>query len=192
MIQHSVDRHSAQCTLFCFDALGADHTSRYRREISLVLATAGACFLAFFMFHCTWVASSISTPSVFLTATEADGSITIYDDYRDAYAWLRANTSDDARVLSWWDYGYVGTCHLTTHTHTWLRTWWFTVGKCFETLASTSSRYQLSAMANRTTYIDGFTNNISHIARVRTIVPSLSQSSPQSSFFSPQDFLSVL
>jgi len=28
------------------------------------------------------------------------------DDYREAYWWLRDNTPEDARVLSWWDYGY--------------------------------------------------------------------------------------
>ena len=80
-------------------------SAEFRRELALVLVTAGGCFLAFFVLHCTWVAGSISTPSVFLTATEPDGSVTVYDDYREAYAWLAANTSTDARVLSWWDYG---------------------------------------------------------------------------------------
>lgn len=28
------------------------------------------------------------------------------DDFREAYYWLRQNTADDARVMSWWDYGY--------------------------------------------------------------------------------------
>jgi dolichyl-diphosphooligosaccharide--protein glycosyltransferase len=73
--------------------------------MALVLATACGFLLAFFVFHCTWVAASVSTPSAFLTATEPDGSVTVYDDYRQAYKWLAANTSADARVLSWWDYG---------------------------------------------------------------------------------------
>jgi asparagine N-glycosylation enzyme membrane subunit Stt3 len=30
----------------------------------------------------------------------------VFDDYREAYGWLRANTREDARVLAWWDYGY--------------------------------------------------------------------------------------
>ena len=25
---------------------------------------------------------------------------------RKAYYWLRKNTAEDARVMSWWDYGY--------------------------------------------------------------------------------------
>ena len=30
----------------------------------------------------------------------------ILDDFREAYYWLRQNTDDKARVMSWWDYGY--------------------------------------------------------------------------------------
>ena len=30
----------------------------------------------------------------------------LFDDYREAYWWLRDNTPADARILSWWDYGY--------------------------------------------------------------------------------------
>ena len=28
------------------------------------------------------------------------------DDFREAYYWLRQNTHEKARVMSWWDYGY--------------------------------------------------------------------------------------
>lgn len=28
------------------------------------------------------------------------------DDFREAYHWLSHNTASDARVMSWWDYGY--------------------------------------------------------------------------------------
>ena len=30
----------------------------------------------------------------------------ILDDFREAYFWLRQNTPENARVMSWWDYGY--------------------------------------------------------------------------------------
>ena len=30
----------------------------------------------------------------------------ILDDFREAYYWLRQNTDENARVMSWWDYGY--------------------------------------------------------------------------------------
>lgn len=30
----------------------------------------------------------------------------ILDDFREAYYWLRLNTGQHARIMSWWDYGY--------------------------------------------------------------------------------------
>ncbi len=33
-------------------------------------------------------------------------SRSILDDFREAYYWLRLNTDQHARVMSWWDYGY--------------------------------------------------------------------------------------
>jgi len=62
-----------------------------------------------FMFgtHCTWVTSNAySSPSVVLSTQNRDGTRNILDDFREAYYWLRTNTPDDARVMSWWDYGY--------------------------------------------------------------------------------------
>ena len=133
----------------------AEELRKHRRELSVVLITACGCLLAFFVFHCTWAAGSISTPSVFLTATESDGSITVYDDYREAYAWLAANTSTDARVLSWWDYGFVLDHHLLT-----------AVLLILKVDSLIYRRYHISSMANRTTFVDGHTGNQTHIARV--------------------------
>ncbi|CAD7975777.1 unnamed protein product [Amoebophrya sp. A25] len=31
---------------------------------------------------------------------------TLKDDYREAYYWIRENTKENDRILSWWDYGY--------------------------------------------------------------------------------------
>ena len=82
-----------------------------------------------------------------------DGSRIIFDDFREAYYWLRMNTAEvtfrmidiflvqltlirhwhfqDSRIMSWWDYGY-----------------------------------QISAMANRTILVDNNTWNNTHISRV--------------------------
>lgn len=61
----------------------------------------------FFVTHCTWVTSlAYSSPSVVLSARQHDGSNMIFDDFREAYYWLRKNTDPDAKVMSWWDYGY--------------------------------------------------------------------------------------
>ena len=47
-----------------------------------------------------------SSPSIVLAASQHDGSRIIFDDFREAYYWLRQNTPEDAKVMSWWDYGY--------------------------------------------------------------------------------------
>jgi len=66
-----------------------------------------AGMLALYVFHSVWVTSeAYSSPSIVLAAKSADGSSIIFDDYREAYSWLRHNTPPDAKVMSWWDYGY--------------------------------------------------------------------------------------
>jgi dolichyl-diphosphooligosaccharide--protein glycosyltransferase len=63
--------------------------------------------LATFCIHCTYVTSiAYSSPSVVLASRGPDGQQNIIDDFREAYYWLRENTKEDAKVMSWWDYGY--------------------------------------------------------------------------------------
>lgn len=63
--------------------------------------------LMMFVVHCTWVTSNAySSPSIVLSSYSSDGSRAILDDFREAYYWLAQNTPNDARVMSWWDYGY--------------------------------------------------------------------------------------
>ncbi|KAG5460490.1 MAG: Oligosaccharyl transferase STT3 subunit-domain-containing protein [Olpidium bornovanus] len=95
------------------------------------------CFgLLMFMFsvHCTWVTSNAySSPSIVLASRARDGSQLIIDDFREAYYWLRKNTPADARVMSWWDYGYqlAGMANRVTlvDNNTWNNTHIATVGK---------------------------------------------------------------
>jgi len=47
-----------------------------------------------------------SSPSIVLTARTHDGSRIIFDDFREAYWWLRHNTPENSKIMSWWDYGY--------------------------------------------------------------------------------------
>ncbi|CAB3978078.1 dolichyl-diphosphooligosaccharide--glycosyltransferase subunit STT3A [Paramuricea clavata] len=64
-------------------------------------------FLLSYTFHCTWVTSeAYSSPSIVLSARQQDGSRVIFDDFREAYYWLSQNTPEDAKIMSWWDYGY--------------------------------------------------------------------------------------
>lgn len=78
-----------------------------KSEIATVFVGLMTFLLISYTFHCTWVTSeAYSSPSIVLSARTHDGSQIIFDDFREAYYWLRMNTPEDARVMSWWDYGY--------------------------------------------------------------------------------------
>lgn len=107
------------------------------------VAGAMTVYLLLFVLHCTWVTSNAySSPSVVLASKMPDGSQHIIDDYREAYQWLRQNTRDDARIMSWWDYGYQigGMADRPTlvDNNTWNNTHIATVGKAM------SSREEVS------------------------------------------------
>lgn len=78
-----------------------------RNEISATFVTIVCALLVSYTFHCTWVTSeAYSSPSIVLSARSHDGGRIIFDDFREAYNWLKMNTPENARVMSWWDYGY--------------------------------------------------------------------------------------
>ncbi|GAB0090498.1 Oligosaccharyl transferase, STT3 subunit [Sergentomyia squamirostris] len=91
--------------------------------------------LMMFAVHCTWVTSNAySSPSIVLAFyNSAEGTRNILDDFREAYYWLSQNTADDARVMSWWDYGYqiAGMANRTTlvDNNTWNNSHIALVGK---------------------------------------------------------------
>lgn len=109
----------------------------------LTVVGASAVYLMLFVLHCTWVTSNAySSPSVVLASRLPDGSQHIIDDYREAYYWLRQNTPQDAKIMSWWDYGYQigGMADRPTlvDNNTWNNTHIATVGKAM------SSREEVS------------------------------------------------
>ncbi|GIQ81573.1 oligosaccharyl transferase, STT3 subunit [Kipferlia bialata] len=73
---------------------------------SLVLVGFCAFILFAFQKHALWASNIYSSPSVVQIAPMPDGGRMVLDDYREAFAWLEYNTSPNAKVLSWWDYGY--------------------------------------------------------------------------------------
>lgn len=78
-----------------------------KNEIAWTFVAIIMGFLVTYTLHCTWVTSeAYSSPSIVLSARTHDGSRIIFDDFREAYYWLRHNTPEDAKVMSWWDYGY--------------------------------------------------------------------------------------
>ncbi|KAH8593681.1 glycosyltransferase family 66 protein [Bisporella sp. PMI_857] len=98
------------------------------------VVSALTLYLLVFVLHCTWVTSNAySSPSVVLASRMPDGSQHIIDDYREAYQWLRQNTKEDAKIMSWWDYGYQigGMADRPTlvDNNTWNNTHIATVGK---------------------------------------------------------------
>lgn len=128
-MSHLLDRYAGGVPL--------DAAPRRRRlPLDARIAVVGVLFLLLevFVFHCTYITSTAySSPSVVLASTNPSGDVHIIDDFREAYDWLRENTPRDAKVLSWWDYGYqiAGFADRTTlvDNNTWNNTHIATVGR---------------------------------------------------------------
>lgn len=59
------------------------------------------------MAHSAWVVTQrLSAPAIAVTARLPNGTRVTFEDFRESYAWLAANTPSDARVLAWRDYGH--------------------------------------------------------------------------------------
>jgi len=115
----------------------------YNHMSKVLTVSSFAMYLLVFVLHCTWVTSNAySSPSVVLASKLPDGSNHIIDDYREAYYWLRQNTPPDAKIMSWWDYGYQigGMADRPTlvDNNTWNNTHIATVGKAMSTGEETS------------------------------------------------------
>lgn len=115
----------------------------YSNLTKVMVSGSMLVYLLMFVSHCTWVTSNAySSPSVVLASRMPDGSQHIIDDYREAYQWLRQNTKEDAKIMSWWDYGYQigGMADRPTlvDNNTWNNTHIATVGKAM------SSREEVS------------------------------------------------
>jgi len=78
-----------------------------REYVAMFFVALITLFLVSYALHCVWATSeAYSSPSIVLSARSHDGSRIIFDDFREAYWWLRMNTPEDAKIMSWWDYGY--------------------------------------------------------------------------------------
>jgi dolichyl-diphosphooligosaccharide--protein glycosyltransferase len=125
----------------------------YSYSSKLTVVGSATVYLLLFVLHCTWVTSNAySSPSVVLASKLPDGSQHIIDDYREAYYWLRQNTPDNAKIMSWWDYGYQigGMADRPTlvDNNTWNNTHIATVGKAM------SSREEVSYPIMRAHEVD--------------------------------------
>jgi len=109
-------------------------------SVAAVLGVLG--MLGLFVFHCIHASADMySSPSIVLVTQQKNGMKHVFDDFREAYAWLRHNTHPDAKIASWWDYGYQ-TSAMSNRTvivdnNTWNNTHIATVGR-----AMSSSEYK--------------------------------------------------
>jgi len=84
-----------------------DSSSSQNQGTAYLFVVLMTFFLVTYTTHCIWVTSeAYSSPSIVLSARSNDGGRIIFDDFREAYWWLRENTPEDAKIMSWWDYGY--------------------------------------------------------------------------------------
>lgn len=66
-----------------------------KNEVATAMVGLMSILLVTYTFHCTWVTSeAYSSPSIVLSAKQHDGSRVIFDDFREAYYWLRQNTPE--------------------------------------------------------------------------------------------------
>ncbi|KAB1224412.1 Dolichyl-diphosphooligosaccharide--protein glycosyltransferase subunit STT3A [Morella rubra] len=101
-------------------------------EASVIAVLLLVLLGAFYVVHCVWAAAeAYSAPSIVLTSHSHDG-LHVFDDFREAYAWLSHNTEVDDKVASWWDYGYQTTAManrtVIVDNNTWNNTHIATVG----------------------------------------------------------------
>lgn len=99
------------------------------KDVAIVGCIAVALLLAIYYRHGVFISGAMySAPSIVL---QSNGKI--FDDFREAYAWLRQNTPEDAKVASWWDYGYQTTAMANrsgiVDNNTWNNTHIATVGR---------------------------------------------------------------
>ncbi|XP_076933906.1 dolichyl-diphosphooligosaccharide--protein glycosyltransferase subunit STT3A-like, partial [Bidens hawaiensis] len=102
-------------------------------EASVFALFLAVLLAAFYVVHSVWAAAeAYSAPSIVLTSHWRDGSLHVFDDFREAYAWLSHNTDVDDKVASWWDYGYQTTAManrtVIVDNNTWNNTHIATVG----------------------------------------------------------------
>lgn len=72
-----------------------EQQSGVKNEIALAFVGILTFFLITYTFHCTWVTSeAYSSPSIVLSARSHDGGRIIFDDFREAYYWLKMNTPE--------------------------------------------------------------------------------------------------
>lgn len=104
IIQNELTCNKSLCYIYyevhCFLNKSFGFTFSLPKFASIVV-TAVVIVLALYSQHCIWVTSSAySSPSIVMAAQRSDGGTVLFDDYREAYYWLRQNTPPVSAALS--------------------------------------------------------------------------------------------
>ncbi|CAK7327884.1 unnamed protein product [Dovyalis caffra] len=156
-----------------------DQSQPFQRNGAIALLFGAFYLLSRYAIHCTWVTSeAYSSPSIVLAARGAHGNRVIFDDYREAYYWLRQNTPPEAKVMSWWDYGYqitaMGNRTVIVDNNTWNNTHIATVGRAmssyedeaYEIMRSLDVNYVLVVFGGVTGYSSDDINKFLWMVRI--------------------------
>ena len=69
------------------------------RDVGIIGAIFLFSMMVFYVFHCCWVSAEMySAPSIVLQSRSPQGGMHVFDDFREAYGWLRHNTHEEAKV----------------------------------------------------------------------------------------------
>ncbi|KAF9615842.1 hypothetical protein IFM89_026730 [Coptis chinensis] len=147
-------------------------------ETSIIAIVLLILLGAFYVVHCVWAASeAYSAPSIVLTSHSHDG-LHVFDDFREAYAWLSHNTDVDDKesILTSLNACVLMGIPILINTHGPLSVFTVQHSLAVKTNKLVASwwdyGYQTTAMANRTVIVDNNTWNNTHIATVGTAMSS--------------------
>ncbi|KAG0528101.1 hypothetical protein BDA96_06G289400 [Sorghum bicolor] len=156
-----------------------DQSLPFQHNAAIALLLGAFYLLSRYAIHCTWVTSeAYSSPSIVLAARGHNGGRVIFDDYREAYYWLRQNTPPDAKIMSWWDYGYqitaMGNRTVIVDNNTWNNTHIATVGRAmssyedeaYEIMQSLDVNYVLVVFGGVTGYSSDDINKFLWMVRI--------------------------
>ena len=104
VLQHRIKEpanKSVEASPFNAFNLFSNAQQKLPRDVGVVGALFFFGMLVFYVFHCCWVSAEMySAPSIVLQSRTPQGGLHVFDDFREAYGWLRHNTDEEAKVGS--------------------------------------------------------------------------------------------
>jgi len=166
-----------------------------KRMIAMVIFFVFTASTALFIMNAYTMAGYLSEPQIIMRGQNQDGTYKVFDDFREAYWWLRDNTPEDARVMAWWDYGYQinGVANRTTIAdgNTWNHEHIALLGKCLvseESEAHGIARHLADYVLVWTTRFAGiYRDDIAKMPHMARIAASVYPEVDKEAYFLPQE-----